>query len=77
MIPSLTCLHLHLLWSLATIDNAKPDRSQLRNVRNLTQTLVKHCSDLVKLGSPSVQQEAFIMLCDLLIVFAKQLSTHG
>ena len=77
VIPSLTCVQVHLLWSLSSIDSTKPDRAQLRHVRNLTETLAKHCTDLVKLGSPPVQQEAFIILCDLLIIFAKQLSTHG
>lgn len=73
----MSILQLHLLWCLHSVDVNKPDRSKLRDVHTLTDTLIKHCSDLLKLGSSAVQQEAFVILCDLLIVFSKQLATHG
>lgn len=60
-----------------SIDSTNPDRNQCRSVRTSTEKLVKACSDLIKLGSPAVQQEAFVILCDILIVFGKQLGSQG
>ena len=77
VVPALTSLHLHILWSLQGLDETKPDRSIMRNIRTLTETLVKNCHNLLKLGSQAAQQEAFVILCDLLMVFAKQLKNRG
>ncbi len=77
VIPSLTSIHLHLLWNLHDLDEANPERSTMRTIKSLTDKLVKHCHDLMKLGSPDTQKQAYSLLCDLLVVFSKQLKTRG
>ena len=49
----------------------------MRRIHSLTEQLTRHCHDLMKLGSHDVQKQAYTVLCDLLIVFSKQLKTRG
>jgi hypothetical protein len=77
VIPCLQCLQLHIMWSLYSLESIDPDRTQLRYIRNLLDSLMRHSFDLIKLGTNNVQNASFTIICDLLVVFAKQLSSHG
>ncbi|XP_011408151.1 PREDICTED: cohesin subunit SA-1 [Amphimedon queenslandica] len=75
VIPSMNCDSLFLLWFLKEAEShSPPDRDTIRSIRTSMEKVITICSDLLKLGSPAVQQESFVILCDLLMLFAKQLA---
>jgi len=49
----------------------------MRQIRSKLLHLVDQCQELVKFGSGRGQREAFVTLCDLLVVFARQLRKEG
>ena len=49
----------------------------MQQIRSKLVHLLRQCQELVKFGSGGGQREAFVTLCDLLIVFARQLRKEG
>lgn len=49
----------------------------MQQVRSKLLHVLCQCQELVKFGSGGGQREAFVTLCDLLMVFARQLRKEG
>ena len=73
----LVCLRLEVMWSLRSLDVNNPSADTVKWLKARLQHLVEQCHELVKFGSVMGQREAFVTLCDLLIMFAKQLNNIG
>ncbi|XP_032234908.2 cohesin subunit SA-1 isoform X2 [Nematostella vectensis] len=66
-----------LQWVLVNLDTGHPDKTQLKRLKKWTYTFLGQCEELVSFSNPDVQREAFMCLCDLYIVFAKQLCNRS
>lgn len=70
---TLSSMQMLLVWSLTEIDEEEPDKQQLRILKRHVSQFIRHCDELIQYSSPSVQRVAFNCICDLLVIFAKQL----
>lgn len=68
-----TSVQMLLVWSLKEIDVNQPDKHDMRTLKRRVSQFIPQCDELIQFSSPSVQRVAFNCLCDLLIIFAKQL----
>ena len=73
----LMCLRLEAMWTLHSLDVNSPQADTVKWLKARLQHLVEQCLELVKFGSALGQREAFVTLCDLLVMFAKQLNNIG
>ncbi|XP_028518614.1 cohesin subunit SA-1 [Exaiptasia diaphana] len=71
---SMQCL---LLWALSGLDPSHPDKSQLKKLKKWISTFIKQCEELVGYSNIEVRTEAFLCMCDLLVVFAKQITNQS
>lgn len=65
------------MWALHSVDVSNPQMDTVKWLKARLQHLVEQCHELVKFGTALGQREAFVTLCDLLIMFAKQLNNIG
>jgi len=66
-----------LCWSLYRTNPHDPDKNELKKLRKAVVQLVQQCDELIQFSAPSVQKEAFITVCDMLIIFAPQLKQNN
>lgn len=66
-----------VLWSLKKLDESNPDKDGMRVLRKRLNDLMKYCHELLFHGQSKVQEEAYITICDLLIVFGKNLGDNA
>ena len=65
------------MWALNSLDVNSPQSDTVKWLKARLQHLVEQCLELVKFGSTLGQREAFVTLCDLLVMFGKQLNSIG
>ncbi|CAI7999749.1 Cohesin subunit SA-2 [Geodia barretti] len=70
-------LRLDLQWSLATMDETSPSRDSLRDLQSRFTRTLRCCRDLLMRGARPVMREAYMTLCDILVVFGRQLRACG
>lgn len=66
-----------LVWSLTEIDVNEPDKHEMRTLKKRVNQFMSNCDELIQFSTDSVQRVAFCCICDLLIVFAKQLKNRA
>lgn len=77
MEQTLSSMQTLLIWSLIEIDVDEPDKQEMRTLKRRVSQFLSQCSELIQFGSTSVQRVAFNCICDLLVVFAKQLKNRA
>lgn len=65
-----TC-HLSIMWSLETLNLDNPDKSKVKELKRNLMHLMQCCHELLYMQRCRLQEEAYISLSDLLIVFNK------
>ncbi|XP_078379288.1 cohesin subunit SA-2-like isoform X3 [Oculina patagonica] len=70
-------MQMLLVWNLTEIDVNEPDKHEMRTLKRRVSQFMSHCDELIQFSSPSVQRVAFTCICDLLIIFAKQLKNRA
>ena len=70
----LLCLCFVYVWGVVCCPRVQ---GAMQRIRSKLVHLLRQCQELVKFGSGGGQREAFVTLCDLLIVFARQLRKEG
>lgn len=70
---TLSCIMFNVLWLMHTIDPEDPDKAMMRNAKAESCQLIDNCHELLQLGTRDVQKEAYTILCDVLIVFSRNL----
>ncbi|KAK6195975.1 hypothetical protein SNE40_001290 [Patella caerulea] len=63
-----------LLWYLQKIDEKNPDKDRLRYIKKRLNNLMRHCNNLLLHQLDKVVEEAYITICDLLVVFSRNLA---
>ncbi|PFX16109.1 cohesin subunit SA-2-like [Stylophora pistillata] len=70
-------MQMLLVWSLTEIDINEPDKHEMRTLKKRVNQFMSHCDELIQFSTDSVQRVAFCCICDLLIIFAKQLKNRA
>lgn len=71
-----TC-SMGIMWWLQKLDENNPDKEQMRILKCRLNDLMKHCNELIFHSQDKVSEEAYISICDLLIVFSKHLGENS
>lgn len=66
------CCSVSIMWDLGSLDTGVCNAETLQQLRSRLTDCMHQCKKLLN-GSP-FEEDAFIIICDLLIVFCKQLS---
>ncbi|KAK9405105.1 cohesin subunit SA-3 [Crotalus adamanteus] len=78
VIPALTCAHFSLLWELSRCSaGAVPDQQQLLSLKDKVAAFCSLCQSCLVDVEPCVQEQAFVLLSDLLLIFGPQLTDRG
>ena len=71
---ALASLQHCLMWYRADLDETSPDKSELKTMKRRLNEVMTLCFELMTRDADSeVREDAYICICDLLIVFGKQL----
>ncbi|XP_074838987.1 cohesin subunit SA-3 [Carettochelys insculpta] len=74
VIPTMTCLHFSLLWELAGVSSTVPEQRQLLALKRKVASFCSLCQSCLSDVDAGVQEQAFVLLSDLLLVFSPQLA---
>uniref|UniRef100_A0A8C8VI56 Cohesin subunit SA n=1 Tax=Pelusios castaneus TaxID=367368 RepID=A0A8C8VI56_9SAUR len=81
VVPTMTCLHFSILWELAHITGASPAQVRLGGLAEKGRVGVASfcslCQSCLSDVDAGVQEQAFVLLSDLLVVFSPQLVRGG
>ncbi|ETE60106.1 Cohesin subunit SA-3, partial [Ophiophagus hannah] len=78
VIPAMTCAHFSLLWELSRCSaEAVPDQQQLLSLKDKVAAFCSLCQSCLVDMEPCVQEQAFVLLSDLLLIFGPQLADGG
>ncbi|KAJ8389253.1 hypothetical protein AAFF_G00121180 [Aldrovandia affinis] len=70
MVPALNCATFHVLWEKVKFSNSTPTKAELRRLKQEFRSLCAMCQSCLSLGHADTRDQAFVLLCDLLIVFS-------
>ncbi|XP_030838180.1 cohesin subunit SA-1 [Strongylocentrotus purpuratus] len=73
---AISCCHYAIMWTMTKLDNQNPEMSEMKKIRRNVSELIKTCSTLLIDGSEQIREEAFITICDLMVVFSRQLAAQ-
>ncbi|XP_041483045.1 cohesin subunit SA-1-like isoform X3 [Lytechinus variegatus] len=73
---AISCCHYAIMWTMTKLDNQNPEMSEMKRIRRHCSELIKTCSSLLIDGSEQIREEAFITICDLMVVFSRQLAAQ-
>ncbi|XP_050789342.1 cohesin subunit SA-3 isoform X1 [Gopherus flavomarginatus] len=74
VIPTMTCLHFGILWELAHVSGTIPAQKELLALKRKVASFCSLCQSCLTDVDSSVQEQAFVLLSDLLLVFSPQLA---
>lgn len=74
---AIACCHVSLMWQLSSVDKSNPDEAALSSLKKNFKSFMDRCTWLLKNPEDSVQEEAYISICDLLVVFSKNLANKN
>ncbi|XP_063997136.1 cohesin subunit SA-3 [Pogoniulus pusillus] len=74
LVPTISCLHFHLLWELSRLPSANVPKEQLQSLRSKAGTFCSLCQGCLADPDSSVQEQAFMVLSDLLLVLGPRLA---
>ncbi|KAM4675869.1 cohesin subunit SA-3 [Discoglossus pictus] len=69
VVPVLTCCHFFLLWELSHFSSFKPTQDELTTLRKKLCLFCEMCQNCLSDLQVAVREQAFILLCDLLVIF--------
>lgn len=73
---ALVSLEMLLIWSLHALDSNRPSKREMKTLKQRLSDFIRVTADFLQFGPEDVPKQAFLCLCDILIVFAKQLKNH-
>ncbi|XP_071489542.1 cohesin subunit SA-1-like [Diadema antillarum] len=74
---AIACCHYGIMWNMSKLDNLNPEMSDMRKIRKQCSELIKTCSSLLIDGSEQIREDAFTTICDLMVVFSRQLAIQS
>ncbi|KAK3094501.1 hypothetical protein FSP39_002578 [Pinctada imbricata] len=68
---------MSLFWSLQKLNTSNPDKDAMRTLRKRLNDLMRFCHELMFHQQDKVCEEAYITICDTLVVFSKLLGENA
>ncbi|XP_060029377.1 cohesin subunit SA-3 [Erinaceus europaeus] len=75
ILPALTLVYFSILWSLTHISGV--DESQVLSLKGRMVTFCELCQSCLSDVVPEIQEQAFVLLSDLLLIFSPQMVVGG
>ncbi|KAM9396351.1 cohesin subunit SA-1a isoform 2-T2 [Salvelinus alpinus] len=76
-VQALQCSHYSILWQLVKITEGTPSKEDLVALRRVVKSFLAVCQQCLSNVNTPVKEQAFMLLCDLLMVFSHQLVSGG
>ncbi|KAI6063112.1 Cohesin subunit SA-1 [Aix galericulata] len=77
VVQALQCSHYSILWQLVKITEGSPSKEDLLVLRKTVKSFLAVCQQCLSNVNTPVKEQAFMLLCDLLMIFSHQLMTGG
>ncbi|GIY75962.1 cohesin subunit SA-1 [Caerostris extrusa] len=74
---AMSCCSMGIMWDLAMLDDTSPLPVAVASLRNRLKDFVDTMRDLLSHPNDTLEESAFVIICDLLIVFCKQLAENS
>uniref|UniRef100_A0A672QBU8 Cohesin subunit SA n=1 Tax=Sinocyclocheilus grahami TaxID=75366 RepID=A0A672QBU8_SINGR len=74
-VQALQCSHYSILWQLVKITEGAPSKDDLLALRRVVKSFLAVCQQCLSNVNTPVKEQAFMLLCDLLMIFSHQLTT--
>ncbi|XP_012731183.1 cohesin subunit SA-1a [Fundulus heteroclitus] len=76
-VQALQCSHYSILWQLVKITEGVPSKDDLLALRRVVKSFLAVCQQCLSNVNTPVKEQAFMLLCDLLMIFSHQLVSGG
>ncbi|XP_031702862.1 cohesin subunit SA-1a [Anarrhichthys ocellatus] len=76
-VQALQCSHYSVLWQLVKITEGAPSKDDLVALRRVVKSFLAVCQQCLSNVNTPVKEQAFMLLCDLLMIFSHQLASGG
>ncbi|KAM9355707.1 cohesin subunit SA-1a [Pholidichthys leucotaenia] len=76
-VQALQCSHYSILWQLVKITEGVPSKDDLLALRRVVKSFLAVCQQCLSNVNTPVKEQAFMLLCDLLMIFSHQLISGG
>uniref|UniRef100_A0A8C1VJZ8 Cohesin subunit SA n=1 Tax=Cyprinus carpio TaxID=7962 RepID=A0A8C1VJZ8_CYPCA len=76
-VNALQCSHYSILWQLVKITEGCQSKDDLVALRRVVKSFLAVCQQCLSNVNTPVKEQAFMLLCDLLMIFSHQLVTGG
>ncbi|XP_006809016.1 cohesin subunit SA-1 isoform X2 [Neolamprologus brichardi] len=70
MVPAMKCAAFHLMWAKVNVVNSKPTEAELRRLKKEVRSFCRVCQDCLSLNQIDIRDQAFELLCDLLLLYS-------
>ncbi|XP_062832530.1 cohesin subunit SA-1 isoform X2 [Anolis carolinensis] len=77
VVQALQCSHYSILWQLVKITEGSPSKDDLLVLRKTVKSFLAVCQQCLLNVNTPVKEQAFMLLCDLLMIFSHQLMSGG
>nr|KAF6367160.1 stromal antigen 3 [Pipistrellus kuhlii] len=77
ILPALTLVYFSILWTLAHLSGSGASQKQLLSLKGRMVTFCELCQSCLSDVDPEIQEQAFVLLSDILIIFSPQMIVGG
>ncbi|XP_039871879.1 cohesin subunit SA-1 isoform X5 [Simochromis diagramma] len=70
MVPAMKCAAFHLMWAKVNVVNSKPTEAELKRLKKEVRSFCRVCQDCLSLNQIDIRDQAFELLCDLLLLYS-------
>uniref|UniRef100_A0A9L0TD07 Cohesin subunit SA n=1 Tax=Equus caballus TaxID=9796 RepID=A0A9L0TD07_HORSE len=77
MLPALTLVYFSILWTLTHISGSGASQKQLMSLKGRMVAFCELCQSCLSDVAPEIQEQAFVLLSDLLLIFSPQMIVGG
>uniref|UniRef100_G1RLS4 Cohesin subunit SA n=1 Tax=Nomascus leucogenys TaxID=61853 RepID=G1RLS4_NOMLE len=77
ILPALTLVYFSILWTLTHISKSDASQKQLSSLRDRMVAFCELCQSCLSDVDAEIQEQAFVLLSDLLLIFSPQMIVGG
>ncbi|XP_043858795.1 cohesin subunit SA-3 [Dromiciops gliroides] len=77
ILPALTLIYFSILWTLAHVSGSNSSQEQVLGLRGKLLTFCDLCQSCLSDVDSEIQEQAFVLLSDLLLIFSPQMILGG
>ncbi|XP_012494372.1 PREDICTED: cohesin subunit SA-3 isoform X3 [Propithecus coquereli] len=76
-LPALTLVYFSILWTLTHVSGSDASQKQLLSLKGRMVAFCELCQSCLSDVDPEIQEQAFVLLSDLLLIFSPQMIIGG